>query len=468
MSVRIRRLLLASAALATVLAASSAPPGPQLRPELGNRRGFADADGGARAYRNLEGDRPLDRGAKTRGGVGQDRRDPQARPEGQGRGGVDARAGPVGSGADGASRLRDRRPVPEGAALAHGPPRAHDPRALLRAGPGPLRAGLCLGDRAARARRVVGGRRPEGLDARADLLRGQARVPARLAPAAGALDPAGRTPVRVRRAEQLSGQRARDSPRRRVVPLRRAAHEFVVLVAGAVQRGLPPRRSRDSSRRTAATRMRAWPMDRRTRPSRSSRFWAISKAWHAASGEREAELEARLERVRRLQGIFTESDDRQAIRADLEERLPALPQGRLVGHGNGAAVRALAGRGCARQSHPSPQGRAGGPRRVPRIAGRPAMPGHRSRPSRRPTISSRPCPPTASTGARSRSCTRTCPRSSSARTRFDLEQRIGSASDYNLLPAGNEVRELMKSRPAAAWKAAAAGHVRTSSSTGPS
>ncbi|HEY2797066.1 MAG TPA: hypothetical protein VGK26_04195, partial [Thermoanaerobaculia bacterium] len=46
------------------------------------------------------------------------------------------------------------------------------------------------------------------------------------------------------------------------------------------------------------------------------------ETWHAAAGEREAELEARLERLRRLHAILTDSGDRGAIRKDLESHLP--------------------------------------------------------------------------------------------------------------------------------------------------
>jgi len=45
------------------------------------------------------------------------------------------------------------------------------------------------------------------------------------------------------------------------------------------------------------------------------------EAWHAAAGRRGAELEARLERLRRLHAAFTQERDRGAIRRFLEERL---------------------------------------------------------------------------------------------------------------------------------------------------
>ncbi len=46
--------------------------------------------------------------------------------------------------------------------------------------------------------------------------------------------------------------------------------------------------------------------------------------WHAAADRREAQLEARLERVRRLRASFREPEDRSRIRAYLEQGLPAF------------------------------------------------------------------------------------------------------------------------------------------------
>ena len=45
------------------------------------------------------------------------------------------------------------------------------------------------------------------------------------------------------------------------------------------------------------------------------------EAWHAGKGEREAALEARLERVRRLHAALTDASDRSLIRRDLAKRL---------------------------------------------------------------------------------------------------------------------------------------------------
>ena len=48
------------------------------------------------------------------------------------------------------------------------------------------------------------------------------------------------------------------------------------------------------------------------------------EAWHASRGDREAALEARLEKLRRLFSAFTQDEDRARIEKDLEERLPAF------------------------------------------------------------------------------------------------------------------------------------------------
>ena len=48
------------------------------------------------------------------------------------------------------------------------------------------------------------------------------------------------------------------------------------------------------------------------------------EAWHSGRGEKEAALEARLERLRRLFASFTVEEDRARIQEDLEERLPAF------------------------------------------------------------------------------------------------------------------------------------------------
>ena len=50
------------------------------------------------------------------------------------------------------------------------------------------------------------------------------------------------------------------------------------------------------------------------------------ESWHAREGQPEAQLEARLERVRRLAASFTRDDEKVALRKDLESRLPKFRQ----------------------------------------------------------------------------------------------------------------------------------------------
>jgi uncharacterized protein YfaS (alpha-2-macroglobulin family) len=50
------------------------------------------------------------------------------------------------------------------------------------------------------------------------------------------------------------------------------------------------------------------------------------ESWHAGAGRQEAQLEARLERVRRLSASFSDETARVRIRKDLESRLPAFRQ----------------------------------------------------------------------------------------------------------------------------------------------
>ncbi len=69
------------------------------------------------------------------------------------------------------------------------------------------------------------------------------------------------------------------------------------------------------------------PPDRCRACTRSSKIAAVLgdlEGWHAGAGRREAQLEARLERVRRLRASFSEPEDRARIRAYLEQGLPAF------------------------------------------------------------------------------------------------------------------------------------------------
>lgn len=57
---------------------------------------------------------------------------------------------------------------------------------------------------------------------------------------------------------------------------------------------------------------------------RAAAVLADLESWHRGRRQREAELEARLERERRLHGAFTQDEDAARVRQDLERRLPAF------------------------------------------------------------------------------------------------------------------------------------------------
>ena len=180
------------------------------------------------------------------------------------------------------------------------------------------------------------------------------------------------------------------------------------------------------------------------------------EAWHSAAGEREAELEARLERLRRLHAILTEVGDRGAIRKDLESRLPRYRA--VAWWAMGMAELAQ-----FREADETPDGMNRIRAREAALEGRRAYPqsagGRRcadvvaaiERPDYQLAAMSSDSP-----NRRSIELTHTnVPAVFFRAYALDLQRRIETAADYNLLPAGNEVRELIRtSRPAAAWSSA--------------
>ncbi len=134
---------------------------------------------------------------------------------------LDEGADPFGPAPHGAPRLRDRRAIPQGRALAAGPSLAHDTRALLRPVARELRADVLVGGLAARARRVDGEGGPQGLDARADLRRGGPRLRRPLEGPRGAGRRKGQGARGVRRAKRLPAGDPRHPARRRRLFLRR-------------------------------------------------------------------------------------------------------------------------------------------------------------------------------------------------------------------------------------------------------
>jgi len=175
------------------------------------------------------------------------------------------------------------------------------------------------------------------------------------------------------------------------------------------------------------------------------------EAWHAARGEREAELEARLERLRRLHAAFTQAPDRQAIRKDLASRLPAFRSVPWWAMGQaefaemtreaekpGNLVRA---RALALEGEKAFPGSVGGRRCRSIVAGIEAP--------------SWQLAAMASDSPRRRSVEvthRNLPALHFRAYALDLEKRLASARDYNLLPAYRELNELVASgTPAASW-----------------
>jgi uncharacterized protein YfaS (alpha-2-macroglobulin family) len=177
------------------------------------------------------------------------------------------------------------------------------------------------------------------------------------------------------------------------------------------------------------------------------------EAWHAGSGQPAAALEARLERVRRLHQAFDRSDDRAAIRADLETRLPAFRDVEWWAMGvaqlaefertDGAAdalvrARATAAQGLAAYPH-SP----GGARCRSIIAAIEA-------PAYEVSAMRSDAPAKRSLEVRHKNLAALYLRAYPA----DLVRRIESARDYNLLPRADEIRTLVRDGHASAtWRA---------------
>jgi alpha-2-macroglobulin len=176
------------------------------------------------------------------------------------------------------------------------------------------------------------------------------------------------------------------------------------------------------------------------------------ESWHASAGRQEAALEARLERLRRLQSSFSDEGDRTEILRDLESRLPnfrgvpwwsmgqltraefvqAQPQtGKLV------RARAIAEEGW--KAYPDS------------IGGKRCL--HLVKSIEAPdfTIASM-----SVDGPRRRSVEVSHKNISTLYFRaypYDLESRLGAARDYNLLPNEQEQQKAMAfTKPEAEWR----------------
>jgi len=175
------------------------------------------------------------------------------------------------------------------------------------------------------------------------------------------------------------------------------------------------------------------------------------EAWHAAAGRRGAELEARLERLRRLHTAFTQERDRGAIRRFLEERLARY--GDIPWWSAGMAtfaqfleaedapdnlIRALAVARAGAKGYPeSPGGRL-----CRSIAAAIKAPDFQ--------LASMS---TDGPGRRSiQLMHKNLPALHFRAYAVDLVQRLESATDYNLLPATREAKDLIaKASPARTW-----------------
>jgi len=178
------------------------------------------------------------------------------------------------------------------------------------------------------------------------------------------------------------------------------------------------------------------------------------EAWHAGAGQRAAALEARLERLRRLHQAFDQSNDRAAIRADLEARLPAfrdiewwamgmaqLAEFQRTESASDALVRARATAAKGLAAYP----RSPGGERCRNIVATIEAPAYEV------TAMSSDAPAKRSIEVRHKNLTALFLRAYPA----DLVRRIESARDYNLLPRGDEIRTLVRSGdPAARWRVA--------------
>src|SRR5512140_2056294 len=178
------------------------------------------------------------------------------------------------------------------------------------------------------------------------------------------------------------------------------------------------------------------------------------EAWHARADEKDAALEARLARLRRLDAALTDAGDRAAVRKDLASKLPAYADVPWFSMGKaqladftrtedkpGALVRARALALEAIRAYPKSVGADRGR----------AMAGQIEAPDW-----SMAAMAADGAGRRSIEAThRNLPMLHSRAYAVDLEPRVGRAKDYNLLPQGRELDALVaKESPVASFDAA--------------
>lgn len=177
------------------------------------------------------------------------------------------------------------------------------------------------------------------------------------------------------------------------------------------------------------------------------------ESWHRGRGRREAALETRLERVRRLSAAFREGDDGAKITADLKPRLKSYRDVSWWAEGQfqlaslvmqeAAAGRLVRAREIALEGAKAYPGSGGG-RRCESL----------SRGIESPSYGLQAM---AADGLGRRSVLVTHRNLSELFLRayaVDLDERVASASDYNLLPGIDEVSRLLagKKGPDATWR----------------
>lgn len=171
------------------------------------------------------------------------------------------------------------------------------------------------------------------------------------------------------------------------------------------------------------------------------------EAWHASRGDQEAALEARLERLRRLYDADSDKDRRTLFRRDLEEQLPRYESVPWWAMGMGTLARFQQQAGMLVRAHETA---SRGQVKYPQ------SPGGQLCLSILKSIEAPDFSLQAmSHDGRGRRSIAVEHRNLKAlwfrAWPVDLEQRIASARDYNLLPASHEQLELLKQKPAAEW-----------------
>jgi uncharacterized protein YfaS (alpha-2-macroglobulin family) len=174
------------------------------------------------------------------------------------------------------------------------------------------------------------------------------------------------------------------------------------------------------------------------------------EAWHAVAGRKGAQLEARLERGRRLAASFSEERDLERIRKDLEGRLPAfrsvpwwaMGKAEVAGfHQRGSRPnRRVEARREAEEGRAAYPSSPGGSRCLALVKSIEA-------PEYRLQAMSVDAPGKRSIEVSHRNLGTLHFRA----VKVDVEKKIAGAKDWSALPTSDDMRKLVKSPPAAEW-----------------